>query len=131
MSTRTFLKPYSVITNGDMSATSITSAVTIMQSISGVSYQLSWSGSTPIGSVALQFSNDYSLNPDGTVNNSGTWTTATINVAGFPVSSAPVSGNTGSGVIDVDRTNTYASRLVYTKASGTGTLQAVIMGKVS
>lgn len=131
MSSRTTLRPYSVITNGAMVG-DITSLVTILQSITGVSYQLSWSGSTPVGAASVQVSNDYALNADGqTVRNAGTWTTLEINVNGTPATSAPITGNTGSGFIDVEKTIAYAIRLVYTHTSGTGSLQATINGKVS
>lgn len=131
MSTRSNLRPQSVITNGNMALASVTSAVTILQSLTVGSYTYSWSGSTPIGTVAVQISNDYSLNQDGTVNNSGTWTTIFFTLNGSSVvSSAPVTGNTGVGVIEWS-TGAYAIRTVYTKTSGTGTIQAVVNGKVS
>lgn len=130
MSSRTNIRPYSVITNGVMTA-NITSLVTILQSVTGVSYALSWSGTSPVGTASVQVSNDYSLNPNGSVRNSGTWTTVYINVNGVPAASAPITGNTGTGFIDVEKTMAYAIRLIFTFASGTGTLNAVINGKVS
>ena len=130
MSTRTRFAPYSVITNQSMAA-DITSAATVLQSITGVSYALSWSGSTPVGTAAVQVSNDYALNPDGSVHNAGTWTTIELSLNGSAVSSIPITGNTGSGFIDVEKTMAYAIRLFYDATSGSGTLNAVIMGKVS
>ena len=130
MSTRTRFSPFPVIVNGNM-ASNITSAVTVLQSITKISYQFSWSGTSPVGTIALQLSNDYSLLPNGSVNNAGTWTTATISVNGSPASSVAISGNTGNGVIDVSPTATYAARVVYTAASGSGTLNCTIMGKIS
>lgn len=121
----------SVITNGDMSAASITSAVTIIQDLCLISYGLSWSGSSPVGTAAVQVSNDYALNSDGSVNNAGTWTTLPFNISGVAVTALPVSGSTGTGFIDIDLTGAYAMRLVYTKGSGTGTLQAILNAKVS
>lgn len=131
MSTRPHLAPYQVITNGDMSLTSITSSVTIIQKISMLSYSYSWAGTTPVGTIIVQVSNDYSLNADGTVHNSGTWNTLTLNVGGTPATSIAVSGNTGTGFVDIDQLGAYAIRTVYTKGSGIGTLQAYINGKVS
>lgn len=130
MSTRTTIRPTSVITAGSM-AGDLTSLVTILQSVSGVSYEVSWTGSTPIGTVSVQLSNDYSVNPDGTVNNAGTWTTIYLNVNGTPSQTIAITGNTGSGFIDIERTNAYAIRLIYTRTSGTGSLTATICGKVS
>lgn len=131
MSFRPELKPYSVITNGDMSATSITGNATIIQKISMLSYGFSWSGSSPVGTLSVQVSNDYSLDSQGNVSNAGTWTTLTLNVAGAAVTSIAVTGNTGTGFIDIDTCGAYAIRPVYTKTSGTGTLQGMINGKVS
>lgn len=110
---------------------SITSDITLLQSLTKGSYQVVWSdGSTPIGTIALQVSDNYSVDPSGAVLNAGTWTTATISVAGVPASSAPVSGNTGSGFIDFS-TAAYATRIIYTRTSGSGTMSATVTGKVS
>ena len=121
-STRAPLKPFSVITNGDMSA-NITSAVTIIQNTPLVSYDISWTGTSPVGEMTVEVSNTYSVNPDGTVRNPGNWTTLTL--------SAPttVSGSPGNGFIDLDVTSAYAVRLKYTRTSGTGTMNAVIAAK--
>lgn len=124
MSSRPQFNPYPVVVNGDMSA-SITSAVTIIQKLSQISYDISWSGSAPSGSISVQVSNTYSQNADGSVKNAGNWTSLTLS------SSTTVSGNTGSGFIDIDATGAYAIRLVYTPISGTGLLQATIAAKVS
>lgn len=131
MSSRPQFNPAPVITNGDMSQASLTSLITIIQKLSMVSYSVSWAGSSPVGSIAVQVSNDYSQNMAGQVSNPGTWNTLTFNLNGSPVTSLPVSGNTGVGFADIDQTAAYAIRLVYTKVSGTGTLQATVNAKVS
>lgn len=130
MSTRTTLRPAVVISAGNM-AGNITSLPTVLQSITGVSYAVSWSGTAPVGTLSVQVSNDYSINPEGNVNNAGTWTTIELNVNGSPASSIPVSGNTGTGFIDIDITMAYAIRLIYTATSGTGAINAIINGKVA
>lgn len=135
---RTALRPTIVIpspqaspaNSGDMSS-SITSAPTVLQSISQVCYSVSWTGTTPVGTISVQASNDYSINPNGTVDNPGTWATMTLQYNGSAVTSIPVTGNTGNGLIDITDTATYAIRLVYTASSGTGTLTAIVSGKVS
>jgi len=129
MSSRPLLKPFSVITSGDMSQASITSSVTIIQQLSMISYGFSWSGSSPIGTIAIQVSNDYAVDAGGTVTNTGSWATLDLEYGGSVVSSVPVSGSTGNGVVDVE-TGAYAIRAVYTKTSGTGTLQCKINAKV-
>ena len=124
MASRPLLSPYPVITNGNMSG-SITSAVTIIQNISLLSYAISWSGASPVGDISVQVSNDYAVNPAGSVSNAGTWNTITLS------NTTPVSGNSGTGFIDIDSLAGYAVRLVYTFTSGTGTMQATVSGKVS
>lgn len=138
MSTRTNLRPQIVIpspqgspANGASMAGNITSAPTVMQSLSQCSYSLSWSGSTPVGTVSVECSNDFSLNPNGTVLNAGTWNIMTLNYGGSAVTTVPVSGNSGNGFIDILDTAAYAVRLIYTAGSGTGTLQVIFNGKVS
>lgn len=125
MASRPIFSPYSVITNGNM-AGNITSAVTVIQNLSMISYDVSWTGSTPVGVMSVQVSNTYSQNMDGTVKNAGNWSTLLLSPA-----NPAVSGNTGNGAIDVMATGFYAIRLVYTRTSGTGTMNATINGKVS
>lgn len=130
MSTRTSLRPHAVISAESMGA-SITSEVTILQSLTKLSYGVSWAaGSTPIGTLSIEVSNDYSLLPDGTVNNPGTWNTVTLSVNGVPASSVAVSGNTGNALLD-GQSSAYAARLVYTRSSGGGTMSAYVVAKVS
>lgn len=118
--------------SGDMSQASITSAVTILGSNTLGSYAYSWTGTTPVGTLAIQISDDYALAADGqTVVNAGTWNTVYFTLNGSTVvNSAPVSGNTGNGMIEFS-TGAWAIRTVYTKTSGTGTLVATIAAKVS
>jgi hypothetical protein len=130
MSSRPQFNPYAVIVNGDMSG-NITSAVTIIQKLSMLSYSYSWAGTTPVGTISVEVSNDYSVDATGNVKNAGTWSAISVNLSGSAVSSIPVSGNTGKGFIDIDQCAAYAIRTVYTRTSGTGTLQSVINGKVS
>ncbi len=125
LSSRFFLEPYKVITNGDMSQSSITSSVTIINRMPNISYSVSWTGSSPVGTITVQESNDYSLNPDGSVRNAGTWNTMALS------GSATVSGNADNGIIKLSQVPSFAIRLVYTGSSGTGTLNAVVTGKVS
>ena len=124
MASRPILSPFPVIVNGDMSQATITSSVTIIQNLSMVSYSVSWSGTSPVGTISVQVSNDYSINMAGVVSNPGTWNTLVLSTA------PAVSGNTGNGLIDITQTAAFAIRLVYTKTSGVGSLQATVTGKV-
>ena len=132
MSTRSNLRPQSVITDGAMANTDvITSDITILQSLTIGSYTYSWSGSSPIGAISVEVSNDYKVDAAGNVLNAGTWTAIYFTLNGSSVvNAAPVSGNTGTGVIEWS-TGCYAIRTLYTNTSGTGTMQAVIAGKVA
>jgi hypothetical protein len=114
-----------------MAAASITSEATVLQSISNVSYEVSWVGTMPVGALKLQVSNTYSLGADGTPANSGIWTDVPMDVDGAYATSIPITGNSGNGFIDVTLQAGYSTRLVYTKTSGTGTLTATIAGKVA
>lgn len=111
-------------------ATSFTSEPTIISSTSQISYAVVWSG-TPIGTLQVQASNDYSTNNDGSVRNTGTWNTLILSFAGATVTSIPITGTTGNGVIDLASTGLYAIRLSYTASAGTGTLTATINAKVA
>lgn len=106
-------------------AGNLTSEVTIIQKLSMLSYDISWSGTAPVGVITIQVSNSYSQNGDGTVRNAGSWTTLSLS------SPTNVSGATGNGFIDVDATAAYAMRLVYTRTSGTGTMNVIVSGKVA
>lgn len=123
MSSRPFLKPFSVVANGDMSQASVTSAPTIINYVSGVSYDITWTG-TPTGSFSVQVSNTYSENPDGSVRNAGNWANVIISPA------VNAAGSDDNAIINLAGLETYAVRLVYTRSSGSGTLNAVICGKV-
>ena len=125
MSSRPQFDPYPVIKNGDMSQASLTSDITIIRKLSLLSYGVSWSGTSPVGSIVVEVSNDYAINSDGSVQHAGTWNDLPL--------SAPttVSGNTGMGFIDIFATSAFAIRLKYIKGSGTGTLQVTACGKVA
>lgn len=127
MSTRTSLRPQTF--TGNM-ASNITFPATILQSLTSGSYGLSWTGTSPVGTLSLQASDDYSLDGNGQVNNPGTWNTAPISIGGTTVTTIPISGNSDHGYIEILGTGAYALRLLYTAGSGTGTLTATVNGKV-
>lgn len=131
MSTRTALRPHTVLAAGDMSLASVTSEATVMQGLSMISYDVSWTGTSPVGTLALQVSNTFTVASSGGAGAAGTWTTAPTDVNGAYATTIAISGNTGNGFIDVTLQAGYAARLVYTKGSGTGTLTATVCGKAS
>lgn len=136
MSQRTTLRPQSVIpsaqavpaSTGSMAA-SITSAPTLLQSLTMVNYEVTWAGSSPVGTISVEASNDCVVSADGGVTG-GTWVPIPLDLSGVEVTAIPLSGNSGSGMIDIDGLGAYACRLVYTRSSGTGTLAVTVVGKV-
>jgi hypothetical protein len=120
MSAGYFQAPHPVVTNGDMSG-NIIGKVILKPEISGMNYSVVFTGS-PTGTFTIEASDDYSVFQNGTVNNPGTWNT-------LPTTPAVVaSGAGGNGMIEVV-TIAYATRLVYTRVSGTGTLNAIVTGQ--
>lgn len=124
MSTRPQFVPYAAIPDGSMSG-NITSAVTIIQKLSMISYEIQWTGTSPVGEIVVEVSNDYSQNSDGSVKNAGSWTELPLSAA------ASVSGNSGSGFIDITAHSAYAMRIRYVRDSGDGILNATISAKVA
>lgn len=90
-----------------------------------ISYDISWAGTAPSGTITVEVSNTYSQNADGSVRNAGNWTALTLS------SPTTVSGASGIGFIDIDEIAAFAIRLKYTRISGTGLLNVVINGKVA
>lgn len=131
MSSRPFVKQFPVIVDGNMSG-NITSSVSIVQMISLGAYTYSWAGTSPVGAVQVEVSNDYKPGVmDTDPVNAGTWTPIYFTLSGSSVvNSAPITGNTGTGVIEFS-TGCYAVRTKYVFTSGVGTLQAVVNLKVS
>lgn len=129
MSTRTVLRPNTLPT---LSLTATGSCEpTILQGLSFANYAITWTGTTPIGTLALETSSDYRLAPTGTVINAGTWTVAPLSVGGVYATSIAISGNTGNGSIDIIQTGAYAVRLLYTFSSGIGNMTIIVSGKVA
>jgi hypothetical protein len=129
MSTRTVLRPNLLATLSLAATGSCTP--TILQGLSLLNYAITWTGTSPVGTLALETSSDYAIAPNGTVTNAGTWNIAPMGVNGAYATSIAISGNSGVGSIDVIQTGTYAVRLLYTFASGTGSMSIIVSGKVA
>lgn len=129
MSDRPFIAPNlnkPVINAGDMSG-SLTSLISIIQRLPGISYDIAWLG-TPTGTFQVQLSNTVTLNPDGTAASAGNWTT--LPSSAFAGTYPVPSGSAGSGFLDVVGTEAYAVRILYTRSSGSGSLTIVPCAKV-
>lgn len=124
MSSRRLFTPHPVLAGADITASPV-SDITIIQTLSLVSYSFSWAGNAPSASIDVQVSNDYSEDAEGQVKFPGTWSS-------LPLSTTPViSGNSGSGFIDIDANAGYALRVVITSISGTGFVNCFVTGKVA
>lgn len=118
------LKPYKVISAGNMALASLTSSISSIQGVDNVGYQVNFSGS-PVGTFDVQVSMDYQpgLSPNDQPANAGNWIS-------LPLSTAiTASGSAGSAYIDLNQLSSPYIRIVYTRTSGTGSLDAYIVAK--
>jgi len=110
-----------IIVAGDMSAASLTSRAMRSALLDDYSFQAVWTGSSPVGTLDVQVSNDHQEN-GGVVVNAGTWTSIYNSVPA-------VSGNSGSLFLNISAISAAFVRAVYTKGSGTGTLDVYFNGR--
>lgn len=118
------LGPLTIIpgTANNMTGTAVlTSKVMDWRLIRAGSVQVVWTG-TPTGVFSLQGSLDYTVDPSGAVKNAGTWEDLGIALT------APA-GAAGNDLADITITGIPWIRVIYTNASGTGTLTATGHGK--
>ena len=102
-----FLSLTSMISSGDMSQASISSSALDIREAHHVAVQAVWTGSSPVGTLSVQGSIDGS-----------TYTEVQ--------SASAVSGNSGSLLINLSNVAYSNLKLVYTKTSGTGTINAKV-----
>lgn len=115
------LGPYHLMNAVSMGASATSSAVGI-QYLDNVAIQLNFTG-TPTGTFAVQGSLDYSQTSTGTVINAGNWIPLTL------ASSPVASGAAGTILLDLNQLSFPWVRVVYTRSSGTGTLDSYISAK--
>ena len=129
MADRPLIKPNILIPIVDSvsTASTITSPPTNINLLPGLSYDISWTGTTN-GTLEVQVSNTYAQASDGTVLAAGNWNT--LPEAAFTGTYPAPSGSPGNGFLDVVGTEAAWCRLVYTPSSGTGTMTVVVAAKV-
>jgi len=120
------------IVNGDMSLASLTSKVSCIQYLDDVGIQFTWTG-VPVGNFQIQVSADFARdNTTNTVSNPGNWVPLLLsywNGTAF-VTSTTVPTSVGSPIyLDLALLSAPWIRAVYTKTSGTGSLNAVLTAK--
>src|SRR5271166_2510462 len=113
MSAKTILKPYQVVSNGNMSTT-ITSNPTNVQMIDNAGYSLAWTG-VPVGTFSFQCSADYTPGtyPSDYPANPGTWTTMTLSA------NITASGSPDNAYVDLTLLSAPWIRVQYVPSSGT------------
>lgn len=114
------IAPVTIISAGDMSAASVTSTALDINQAYSFSIQAAWTGSTPVGTLQIQGSNDIVAS----ISNVTNWS----NVGGT-AGTAAVSGNAGSAMLEIPVAEYHYVRVVYTKTSGTGTINATFFSK--
>jgi len=113
-------------------AANILSLPTLLNSLTKINYSVSWVGTSPVGTISVQASNDYSLTANGgIIAGTGTWDLLPLDVSGSLLTAIPISGNSGQGMIDISSLAAGAVQLIYMFTSGTGTLTATFCGKVA
>lgn len=133
MAHKNILPAFETIVAGDMSQASITSSVTNIQYLDDVGVQLNWTGS-PVGSFAIQVSADHAqdINSPPNVTVPGNWVPLTFtywNGSTF-VTATTLPTTAGSPIyIDLALLSAPWIRIVYTKVSGSGSLNAFITAK--
>ena len=120
-STRGFLAPYQIITQGDMSG-NLTSAVTTIKYLDNVAIQLNAVGSM-VGNFSVEGSLDYEQDQYGNVVNAGNWIPLVLSPA------PAVSGADKQILIDLFSLSFPNIRVSYAATSGAGTLDAYISAK--
>lgn len=122
---KNIIQQQAIIAAGVMSGTNVlTSTPMSLRHIDNIALQAQWTG-TPTGTFAIQVSNDYQppRTPGSTVPaNAGTWFTITPGLTN-PAGAAASDRKTFADLPDA------WIRLVYTNASGAGTLNAYLNGK--
>jgi hypothetical protein len=98
-----------IVTTGDMSG-NISSGPVDISTLSNYSVQFTWSGTSPIGDISVQISND-GINFDN---------------LSSPVS---ISSNSGTKVIKDSESGYKYIQAVYTFTSGVGSLNVILNGK--
>lgn len=123
MAAKSFIKPYKILSAGDMSA-DIVSSITAIQLLDNIGYQINFTGA-PVGTFSVEVSMDYEPGraPNWEPANAGNWIT-------IPLTTAVVAAGAGnSAFIDLNQLSAPYVRLRYTFSSGTGSLDVFVTAK--
>lgn len=95
-----------------------TSEITEVSNLDKASIHIVWSGTSPIGTIKVESTNDDAKNPNAV------WREVVFNAT------IELSGNTGDHDLVFNELPFNAIRISYTPTSGTGTLNATLSAKV-
>lgn len=110
------------ITNGNM-AGNVTSVVSNIEFLDNIGIQLVFTGS-PVGTFTVEISADHAQDQNGNVSVAGNW--VAIDLDPVPVAA----GSADVIAINIDLMSFPWMRVVYTRTSGTGTLNGYICAKM-
>lgn len=124
MAKKSNLSRYQLLANADGSG-DLTGAVTSIQFLDNVGYQINMLDSDMTGVFDVQVSADYQQDELGNVQNPGNWIS-------LPLSpTATITGGDITNIyIDITQISAPYIRLIYTSTSGSGTVAAFITAKV-
>ena len=111
MGRKSVLEPYTMVTAGDMSG-SITSPETSVKNLDQITYEIVWTGTSPVGEIQVQ-----------------TQVKDVWQAIALPTIS--VSGNSGNHLITINSASHFQKlRVAYIRTSGTGSMTINIIGAV-
>lgn len=111
MGRKSVLEPYTTVEAGDMSG-SVTSPETSVKNLDQITYEIVWSGTSPVGEIQVQ-----------------TQVKDVWQAIALPTIS--ISGNTGNHLITINSASHFHKlRVAYIRTSGTGSLKISIIGAV-
>jgi len=111
MSRKSVLEPYTILAAGDMSG-SVTSPETSVKNLDQITYEIVWSGTSPVGEIQVQ-----------------TQVKDVWQAIALPTIS--ISGNSGNHLITINSASHFHKlRVAYIRTSGTGDLKISIIGAV-
>jgi len=113
------IQPYKAIDAGDMSGDITQSPPTDAIYLDNMCYHIVWSGSSPVGEIKVQVTND-DYDKTGVV---PTWTDLDFGTT------IGISGSSGSHILSVNQYPGKWVRIKYIRTSGSGTLNVKLVAK--
>ena len=119
---RLVLNTLKIIDAGDMSG-DLTSTVVGIQGLDNLAVQMNVLSGTPTGTFSIELSADHQ-EQNGNVTSSGTWIAMSL-----PSTPLVTAGSPSSIMVALNQVPALYMRVKYTRTSGTGTCDVVVVGK--